>query len=132
MPTMQEIFDKVVNHMLTQNKRSAKERPHLGSQACLYRGPNGLKCAVGCLIPDSEYSTAFDNPDISTGIKRLLVKMPEFALALREGGVPTDDDRIVNMLASLQNVHDLVHTRRWRHELEEKARVFGLQFNWKD
>lgn len=131
MLTMQEIFDKVVDHLLTQGKRSAKERPHLTSQACLYRGPDGLKCAVGCLIPDSEYSVSFDDPDINTGVKHLLAAMPKFALALREGGVPTDDTRIVNMLLSLQHVHDEFKPYEWRQQLESKAKVFGLQFNWK-
>lgn len=132
MLTMQEIFDKVVNHMLTQGKRSAVQRPYLTSQACLYRGPDGLKCAVGCLIPDSEYSTAFDDPDINTGVAQLLAVMPKFGSALREGGVDTDDRRIVSMLASLQNVHDEFKPRDWRQQLESKARIFGLQFNWKD
>lgn len=48
----QEIFDTVVNHLINQKQKSVKE----GNKTnCLYRGPNGLKCAVGCLIPDDVY-----------------------------------------------------------------------------
>lgn len=47
----QEVFDKVVNHLLTQNQKSIDE-----SSQCMYRGINGLMCAVGCLIPDEFYN----------------------------------------------------------------------------
>jgi hypothetical protein len=50
--TKQEVFDRVVTHLLTQKKRSAS---YYGS--CLYKGPDGLRCAVGCLFPDS-YDTS--------------------------------------------------------------------------
>lgn len=48
--TPQEIFDTVVTHLSKQGKRSVNIEGD-----CLYRGPGGLSCAVGCLIPDSEY-----------------------------------------------------------------------------
>jgi hypothetical protein len=32
-----------------------------GSDVCLYRGPNGEKCAVGLLIPDEEYGAWMDS-----------------------------------------------------------------------
>jgi len=49
--TAQEVFDKAVNGIRAQGRRS------IGSDdRCLYRGPNGLKCAVGQLIPNEEYA----------------------------------------------------------------------------
>ncbi len=48
--TEQEIFDTVAIHLIKQGKQSADA---FGN--CLYRGPEGLKCAVGCLIPDEVY-----------------------------------------------------------------------------
>jgi len=42
----QMIFDKVCAHLAQQKKRSI-----FGSQ-CAYRGENGMKCAVGALLPD--------------------------------------------------------------------------------
>lgn len=46
--TEQQVFDQVAGHLLTQKEV-------LPSPACFYRGPNGLKCAAGCLIANDEY-----------------------------------------------------------------------------
>ena len=35
---------------------------------CLYRGPNGLKCAIGHCIPDERYDREMDNPDNDTSL----------------------------------------------------------------
>ncbi len=50
--TKQETFDIVVNHLRGMTEQS--RAPVLGS-TCAYRGANGAKCAVGCLIPDAVY-----------------------------------------------------------------------------
>lgn len=47
----QEIFDTVVTHLFTQRKQAMDKR----TDACVYRARGGLKCAVGCLIPDKLY-----------------------------------------------------------------------------
>lgn len=33
---------------------------------CLYRGPNGLKCAIGHCIPDERYDESFEGKKISS------------------------------------------------------------------
>jgi hypothetical protein len=53
--TQQEAFDKVVINLRRQDKPSIDDKGH-----CLFRGPNGTKCAVGWLIPDEEYKPEFD------------------------------------------------------------------------
>lgn len=50
MSLKQELFDRISKHLLKQNERSAE---HIGG-ACRYRGDNGLKCAVGAIIPDKK------------------------------------------------------------------------------
>ena len=60
--TAQQVFDQVVAHMIKQGERSIQN----GSM-CLYRGPNGLKCAAGCLIADDEYEEYFDKGADSGG-----------------------------------------------------------------
>lgn len=55
MKSMQETFDKVVRHLLTQ-----KEVSRRGEGGCAYRGEDGLMCAVGCLIPDENYSDVLE------------------------------------------------------------------------
>ena len=85
----QEVFDQVKNHLLTQNKKSLlpNEIRYLGN-GCAYRGENGLKCAVGCLIGDDEYTSGIEGMEwasIATGRRILNHK---------------------NMIIDLQNAHD--------------------------
>lgn len=60
----QDIFDRVVTHLFTQKKQS--KEPARGSTPCCcryrYKSDDGtvLKCAIGCLIPDSEYKEGFE------------------------------------------------------------------------
>lgn len=52
--TNQEVFTKVVQHLRTQGVPSEADAP--GGRRCLYRHTDGIRrCAVGVLIPDSEY-----------------------------------------------------------------------------
>ena len=58
LPSAQEVFDIVVNHLFTQGRPA-----YDGVQGCMYRAPDGLRCAVGVLIPDDLYDKAFEkNP----------------------------------------------------------------------
>lgn len=50
MKSEQEVFDTVVLHLLKQEAKAEGE-----DGECLYRDPEGRKCAVGCLIPDEQY-----------------------------------------------------------------------------
>jgi hypothetical protein len=56
----QEIFDKVVTHLRTQGKQAKNT-----SDDCVYRRPNGLMCAVGCLIPDELYDPALEGATVA-------------------------------------------------------------------
>lgn len=58
LPSAQEVFDIVVNHLFTQGRPA-----YDGDQGCMYRAPDGLCCAVGVLIPDDLYDKALEkNP----------------------------------------------------------------------
>jgi hypothetical protein len=58
MKTLQETFDKMVNHLRKQNSKSllADER----DDTCAYRGKDGKMCAVGCLIEDEFYDPSLE------------------------------------------------------------------------
>lgn len=56
----QEVFDKVVTHLRTQGCQAFDP-----DNGCVYRGPNGTKCAVGCLIPDKEYTPQMEGQNVS-------------------------------------------------------------------
>lgn len=107
----QDVFDVVAKHLLTQGKRSegvTTSPAGYSHTACLYRGPGGLSCAVGCLIKDEAYSGSFE----SDAVDNLSVRD-----ALKASGVASDDDDILDTLRALQQVHDVVDPFDWRPAL---------------
>jgi hypothetical protein len=55
----QELYDFVVAAIVKQG------RPSVGSNdRCLYRGPDGLKCAYGHVHPDSMYSEKMESRNV--------------------------------------------------------------------
>lgn len=105
--TPQQVFDQVAVHLLTQNSRSTKE--HDAGFGCAYRGDNGLACAAGCLIDDSEY-------------RDLMEDRSWFDLA-REGWVPETHK---DLIQALQQIHDDHFTGSWRDALASYAFEYGL------
>lgn len=106
----QEIFDTVAEHLFRQGTRS-----YAMDRGCLYRGPDGTKCAVGCLIQDDDYTPNMENKSV---------------YALEEDGLlPKYLMKNIRLLSSLQMVHD---TDGWgnrdemRQALEEVAGMFNL------
>lgn len=58
LPTdKQVIFDQVVFTLAKQGHQSID----MTDGTCLYRGPEGRKCAVGILIPDDRYDPLLDS-----------------------------------------------------------------------
>jgi len=104
----QEVFDKVATHLLTQMETS------IDDGTCLYRGPRGLKCAIGCLIPDGLYTE-----DIN---KKLVNELP--SEILRSIGAKTDED--VQFLRHLQRIHDQRPIYIWKYHLKNFATSNGL------
>lgn len=110
--TEQEVFDTVKKHLLTQNKKAKN-----GSGAiCLYRTPNGLKCAIGCMIPDDKYVSRMED----TSVHILLFMYPGLPFA--------NVDK--KFLVSLQDIHDYKHNKveDWPRLLEEFAIEHNLTF----
>ena len=103
----QEIFDRVCRHLATQGKRSIECKA--GSSVCRYRGPNGLKCAVGILIPDGKVvDEEWDTGDIA----RIIIP-----------GSEVDADYFMELL---QKVHDEHNPIEWRPLLVQLAKDFKL------
>lgn len=95
-----EIVELVTKHLLAQGKRSKEA----GTLKCLYRGPHGLRCAIGCLIPDELYKDWFDDQ----GYVDLTI-----AAAAGIGGEDLD------LARRLQTIHDEVDVEQWPAKLEE-------------
>lgn len=108
--TLQEIFDTVAIHLITQNAVSM----HQGS--CAYRGDHGRKCAIGCLISDEVYMPSMENQRW-----HVIAEEVKPSLGLRPG--PTHADLL---LADLQDVHDRRDVLSWRHALCDVADLHRL------
>ena len=109
--TQQSVFNAVVQHLLKQGKKSL--RPDLAYDAgegCAYLSPQGLKCAVGCLVRPDEY-----NPDMEgNSVGNILELLPGRLRAH------------VLLLASLQRIHDLYPVACWPLQLRILAVESGL------
>lgn len=60
-----EFFQSTVQHLLTQVTRALNERG-----ACMYRGQNGTKCAIGVHIADADYNPMMEDIVISRLVKQ--------------------------------------------------------------
>lgn len=110
--TNQDLLDTVSEHLLTQMERSAIE---VGNELhCRYRGPNGLKCAIGCLIPDEKYK-----PELETIIA-------SNSAILSAAGLTFEQSALVE---ELQNIHDGIPVTHWKEHLIVLANKHGLE--WK-
>lgn len=109
LETLQEIFDTVSKHLLKQNERSG-----FSDDSCSYRGPNGLKCAAGVLIPDKEYTfDIFEGKDWSHLVRNQYV-----------------ESRFSKEITELQQIHDCDPVKRWKDELIKFAEHYNLQVNF--
>src|SRR6188768_4097120 len=97
----QATLDRVVNALMIQNERSAirvlNEDMSTDHEQCQYRGKNGLKCALGHLIPDSLYDEGME----SKGVTALFDSYPALVEVL---DAHTESER--DFLIRLQIVHD--------------------------
>jgi hypothetical protein len=105
--TEQEVFDKVAEHLLTQNRQS------LINGNCVYRGGNGLMCAAGCLIPDNKYYPIMNRKPWNALVTSNMISAHCF-----------------DLIASLQRVHDCWPVAKWKLRLKELALIYKLEFKF--
>jgi hypothetical protein len=113
----QAIFDKVVKHLLTQNKKSKS------NGQCMYLSSDGLKCAIGCLINKKEYSKKMEGRNVEMLLRSYA--------SLRKKIIASNKNysKILHLLFHLQEIHDYCHAKQWSFKLEEMSRKFNLKFN---
>ncbi len=107
----QEVFDIVYRHLLTQNARAEVQGLSNASISCRYRAPGGLKCAIGCLIPDSRYREDFEG-------KRVTFDPILGAAGLNGGHLDLAED--------LQDCHDNTDVSLWETRLRQIAKDHKL------
>jgi hypothetical protein len=97
-----EVFDFISNHLLTQREKSAV------AGDCLYKSPEGLKCAAGCLIPDADYTE-----DIERIIWNEVAKTYNV------------EKHHLDLIDRLQSVHDGLEEELWESELKRlRLKIF--------
>ena len=115
--TDQELFDRVATHLLTQNRKSQSL-----NGACQYRHYTGLKCAIGVLIPDELYRTAFEGQGIDTYAR----PSSWSADILHAAGILESQ---VHLAKRLQDCHDDYEPHEWVYQLKTIAIDHDLDFN---
>jgi hypothetical protein len=114
--TAQEVFDQAYIHLLTQNEKSINYESDTGT--CLYRGPNGLKCAVGCFIAEDEYTPKIEKVSWSSIVvnERVDYFAKKVDVNCQHNG----------LLKTLQNIHDETPVTSWKVMLQDTAITYNL------
>jgi hypothetical protein len=115
--TPQEIYDTVAKHLFAQGVRSRGKKPGSEDTGCLYRGPEGTKCAVGVLMSDEVY-----DPEMEGNALALLFD-PD---ATPDGGfeLPVWMKTHFHLLSALQDTHD--YSWYWYGSDHMKARLLQV------
>lgn len=125
----QELFDRVKTHLLTQMEKSEGPYNGNGDDICKYRGENGLKCAVGGIIPDDKYDPSIETYVLDRNMwanEEETLEPGEIKLKqiLIEVGVEEEN---TDLLADLQTVHDSYQPEEWERELANVAQEYELE-----
>lgn len=109
-PTLQETFNTVAEHLLTQGHRA-----ETADGLCVYRNDAGDSCAVGCLIPADAYSSDFEGLSLTDLLTTACAsELPAYFTPQRE------------LLDRLQSIHDYEPPARWPVVLDTCAVEFNL------
>ena len=69
----QQMFDFMLNHLRSQGGPSTSDptEEDIGESVCMYRGDNGLMCAIGCMIPDSMYKNTLEGESADIYLRKV-------------------------------------------------------------
>jgi hypothetical protein len=116
--TLQNIFNHVALHLMNQKKKAMA-----ANGQCRYRTTDGLRCAVGCLIPEDEYDEHIEESTLNDLINQ---KRPHLSPTLER--LIYSSDKSYNLLSDLQLLHDESNSRNWESNLKELAKTYNLQY----
>jgi len=110
----QDVFDIVAWNLLRQNARAVA----FDRVKCMYRAPDGKRCAIGWLIPDDVYSKALEFFGVRDIAQRLIgSEHARFARFLY---------RHMALLRALQEMHDANLPVEWPTRLRAIAQAHHL------
>ena len=107
----QSLFDRVLRAV----RRQGYVRSEGVAEACTYRGEDGLRCFVGHLITNSEYSREIEGATV-----RMLHEFGLFADLTHAA---------LEFLEELQAIHDDVPPHEWEAAFANLAESFGLEYS---
>jgi hypothetical protein len=138
--TPQEVFDKTVEFLFEQGRPALEEWTE-NDQICLYRGPDGTKCAVGLWMPDDAWHASINGITLDDLIRENdLHEMPK---TRRQKLVKWIKDFVIPnrmLLTDLQAAHDFpcnrkadgtFHKGHLRAALKEIAADYELKWRFK-
>lgn len=103
--TAQEVYSQVRKHLLTQKIQSM-----IDFHGCQYHGPEGLMCAAGCLVSDTEYLSEMEGKG--------------WEYIVHHGMAPAAHQELIS---DLQRVHDTKDPANWEYWLNRLAAKFNLE-----
>lgn len=113
----QWVFDTVVKHARKQGEKA------VCGNVCRYRTDGGLKCFIGGLIDDDQYSrTLEDYIAVEEPVQQAIIKSnnPIDAVFFQGGGL--------GWLWNLQDIHDHRLVGRWEEMFTKFAEENNLEF----
>ncbi|MDN7183586.1 hypothetical protein M0D69_37375 [Caballeronia sp. SEWSISQ10-4 2] len=105
MLSAKEIYERVRDHLLTQRAVSEDE-----NGSCRLRCNDGRKCAIGSLIRDDLYCPDIEGVGLAYYRHEHDGALPRVLYAC---GVDVYDERIVELLTELEELHDNAHIDEW-------------------
>jgi hypothetical protein len=100
---IQEMFDKVALHLMTQKKRAINNEG-----LCQYLTEDGCQCAAGCLIPPDQYYPKMEG-----------IAAYELSFFVNLGEASDGCAKFLDVLGDLQELHDHTPVCDWKPELQK-------------
>lgn len=135
----QEVFNEVFEKLSTQGRKSKAHVEGYFSDlhlvlGCAYRSPNGDKCAIGHLIPDSLYSEEIEGTNIYYDPETNSMYDHEINSVLKKV-YPDITDKDFMFLSELQEIHDnlpedFLFASVFSENMKDFAIKWNLEFNY--
>lgn len=110
--TDKELVEFIYDKLMIQGRQSVNKF----TRTCMYRGPEGTKCAVGWIIPDDRYNTLFEGKTLFKGAAGMssITVVGEFLLTLGY------TEKQLILLERIQRKHDTASGLPFRKHIHEQ------------
>lgn len=123
--SLKDLFNDVKTHMLKQCMKAVDIHGN-----CCYKTESGLKCAVGCLIPDDLYDLYFEGKGVGFFVGIAINEEYPVAKYLMNKYSLGDFKIMTRLLVQLQLIHDEIDETNWGVELDKLEAEFTINGHW--